>query len=188
MKLISDYYIEQLNEIHNRRKSFGSFGGRTNIKFLEPWIKKYGAKTFIDYGCGKGVLVNTLKEQYGNCTGYDPGYAEFIERPTEPSDMLISTDVLEHIEPEHIDDVLTHMGMLFTKCAYLLICCSPAAKKLADGRNAHLIVEEDTWWRPKILKNMDVKIVHQEFSFRHWYDKHKNPHPKNEYILVLEKR
>ena len=33
---------------------------------------------------------------------------------------------------------------------YHLIACHPAKKKLSDGRNAHLIIEEPTWWKNKL--------------------------------------
>lgn len=189
MKLISSYYINQLNQLHDNRKSFGTFGGRTTLKDIQPWIDKYQPRTFLDYGCGKGVLVKLLQEEYGHCIGYDPGYSEFRKSPSEPAEMLICTDVLEHIEPEYIDNVLKHINTLFTKVAYLYIATSAAAKLLPDGRNAHLIVEEDTWWRPKLLQNIDARIVDQKFVFSKWLSQKEQVYkPANKYVVVMEKR
>ena len=42
----------------------------------------------------------------------------------------------------------------FTKSAWLIIACYPAKKILPDGRNAHLIVENPTWWLDKISNTM----------------------------------
>lgn len=189
MKLISDYYIKQLETLHDNRKSFGTFGGRTTLEEIRPLINKYQPQSFLDYGCGKGVLVKLLNEQFGNCTGYDPGYEEFKKLPSEPAEMLICTDVLEHIEPEYLENVLKHIDGLFTKVAYLYIATSAAAKKLPDGRNAHLIVEEDNWWRPKLLKNIKAKIVDESFVFNTWFDIfEKVKKPANKYVVVMEKR
>ena len=102
--------------------------------------------------------------------------------------MLISTDVLEHIEPVFLDSVLKDIHETFQKNAFLIIATSPAKKFLPDGRNAHLIVETPGWWKDKIEKNMPgVKIVHHEFVEKTRTDKQGRVHPNNKYIVVLEK-
>ena len=45
---------------------------------------------------------------------------------------------------------------------YHLIACSPAKLILPDGRNAHLIVEDDRWWRQRFL-DLGYKIVKEDF-------------------------
>jgi len=102
--------------------------------------------------------------------------------------MLISTDVLEHIEPFFLDDVLKDIHNLFQKNAFLIIATSPAKKFLPDGRNAHLIVETPGWWKEKIETNMPgVKFVHHEFFEKTRTDKRGGVHENNKYIVVLEK-
>lgn len=188
MALITKEYIKLLEELHSRRKTFGTFGGRKElIPSLSSTIKKYNPKTFVDYGCGKGVLVQILNEEFGKCVGYDPAYEEFKALP-KPAEMLISTDVLEHIEPDCLDTVLQHIDTLFTKVAYLYIATSPAAKTLADGRNAHLIVEEKEWWKKKILENSTAKLVFEEPIYQMaYFAKEKEKRPANKYIVVLER-
>jgi hypothetical protein len=84
--------------------------------------------------------------------GYDPSVEEF-ERLPAPADIVVSTDVLEHIEPECLDDVLKHIGSLTLKGAYLNIHTGKAKAILPDGRNAHLIQQPWDWWQSK-LKNV----------------------------------
>jgi hypothetical protein len=102
--------------------------------------------------------------------------------------MLISTDVLEHIEPEFVANVLQHMDSLFTRVAYLLIATCPAKKSLPDGRNAHLIQEEPDWWRPLILENINANIVDEKYKLGTWTNKKTGQvNANNKFIVVLEK-
>ena len=78
--------------------------------------------------------------------------------PEIPAELVICTDVLEHIEPELIDNVLKHIESLTLKTAYLIIDTLPAQKNLPDGRNAHLIIENQDWWTNKIQTVTNFKI------------------------------
>jgi hypothetical protein len=184
--LYSSEYVQQLNQLHQKKRTFGD---RTGLGDIEQWINKYQPATFIDYGCGKGGLVNTINDLYpDSCVGYDPGYPEYNVQPEQPVEMLISTDVLEHIEPQYVDNVLQHIDSLFTRVAYLLIATSPAKKSLPDGRNAHLIQEEPDWWRPRLLENINGKIVDEKYKLGSWTNKRTGQeHPNNKFIVVMEK-
>ena len=186
MKTISEEYVLQLAQLHNEKASFGDAKG---LKQTEKWIRKYSPKSIIDYGCGKGGVTLALQEAYPDMTvqGYDPGNSNFNTRPEGIFDMLVSTDVLEHIEPVFLENVLKHMNELFTKIAFLIIATSPAKKFLPDGRNAHLIVENPGWWKPLIEKHINGKIVHHEFAEKTRTDKKGVVHPNNKYVVVIEK-
>jgi len=176
MKLFSDHYINQLHKLHHFKKSFGTAG---KYKGLTSWFEKHQLKSCLDYGCGKGVLLFNLKDQYPSCnfTGYDPGIDAFKELPTNKYEGLICTDVLEHIEPNFIDNVLKHIDSLFTKSAFFIIDTVPARKFLSDGRNAHLILENQEWWTHKINEQMPtIKIVQNVFHEK-----------KKKIIMELEK-
>ena len=115
-----------------------------------------GAKTVLDYGCGKGGLGLALSHLL--MTGYDPAVAGHEGTP-EPADLVICTDVLEHIEPECLEEVLDDLRRCALKGVFLTIATRPAKKFLADGRNAHLIQEPMTWWLPKIWSRWDLRLV-----------------------------
>jgi hypothetical protein len=66
--------------------------------------------------------------------------------------MVICTDVLEHVEPSYLDEVLRNIADKTNKLAYFVICCRPAGQNLPDGRNAHLIVQPHEWWEKKLLE------------------------------------
>jgi hypothetical protein len=64
--------------------------------------------------------------------------------------MVVCTDVLEHVEPEYLDNVLADIAGLTKQYAYFNISLMEAMKTLPDGRNAHLIVQPWQWWAEKL--------------------------------------
>lgn len=108
--------------------------------------------TILDYGCGSNSLANTCKEL--TIRSYDPGVPEFAAMPV-PADLVVCTDVLEHIEPALLYNVLRHIAELAQRGIYLHIATKPAKRTLPDGRNAHLIVEGLDWWMSKLATISD---------------------------------
>ena len=119
--------------------------------------------------------------------GYDPGNEEFSRRPDRTFDAVISTDAIEHIEPEHLAETLRMISCLIERCAFFRIACHPARKRLPDGRNCHLIVEEPGWWRQQIQSHMTGRIVWEKVEP---FDKReKNPILfGSKYDVILEKK
>ena len=156
-------YIEQLQQIHKNVKKKKGFGGKVkDLGRFNFFLEKWNPTTVLDYGCGKGVITSTLQEQYPNIKfeGYDPAVQMFNIVPTKKFDCVFSNDVLEHIEPEYIDSVLTHILLLSNNYIWLRIDTKPARKILPDGRNAHLIQESPEWWTNKISKLISPNIVY----------------------------
>lgn len=105
-----------------------------------------GALSVLDYGCGKQTLRAALPEYLPfDWFQYDPAIPEFEAEP-DPADLVVCTDVLEHIEPECLQPVLDHMRSLTQKATFIVIHTGKASKTLPDGRNAHLIQEGPRWW------------------------------------------
>ena len=140
--LLTDKYKRQLEVMHQKYRTFGA-----GSKHRRDFINSLGYSDILDYGCGKGYLGTNKK--------YDPAVDEFSKDP-EPADLVVCTDVLEHIESECLDDVLKHIRSKMKQAGYFTIGCSPAAKKLPDGRNAHLIIQSPEWW---LLKLSEFFIV-----------------------------
>jgi trans-aconitate methyltransferase len=159
MTLISDEYKKHLETLQKNNKFKGQL-----LKYdpVKDFIKQYNPASIIEYGCAKGTLVTRIQQDFPTITvdGYDPGVAEFDRIPDRTYDCLISNDVIEHFEPDQLEQSLEYMNTLFTKCAWLIIACYPAKKSLPDGRNAHLIIESPDWWMEKIKKCFTNTNVH----------------------------
>ena len=156
-KLVSDQYTKQLTRLHQIRESFGDSG---SYKHIDEWLANNKCHSLLDYGCGKGNVFKNIQKKFPliDCRGYDPGVPEYAVMPEIPAELVICTYVLEHIEPELIDNVLKHIESLTLKTAYLIIDTLPAQKNLPDGRNAHLIIENQDWWTNKIQTVTNFKI------------------------------
>tara|TARA_R110001592_G_scaffold132485_4_gene347126 strand:- start:221 stop:490 length:270 start_codon:yes stop_codon:yes gene_type:complete len=70
--------------------------------------------------------------------------------------------VLEHIEPQLIDNVIEHLISKFNKKALLIISLKESKTILPDGNNAHLIVKPYDWWIEKIKPYCNIE--HIEFT------------------------
>ena len=111
----------------------------------------------LDYGCGKCMLQEGLGWEIAN---YDPAVPGLEDRP-EPHDVVACIDVLEHIEPECLDEVLDDLHRLIKRVGFFVIANRPAAKTLPDGRNAHLIQEGVDFWLPRLWSRWDISLFHE---------------------------
>jgi hypothetical protein len=160
--LITDEYKQNLKELQKANKFKGLL-----VKYepVKDFVKQFAPTTILDYGCAKGTLVEQLKQDFPGTIvhGYDPGVPEFDTIPNTQYECLISNDVIEHFEPEFLDQSLRSMNALFTRGAWLIIACYPAKKSLPDGRNAHLIIEPPDWWRQRVAECFDnCRVVYDE--------------------------
>lgn len=144
--LISDAYRRQLELLRATRKWGGD--GAKHAETVDAFAREIGAASVLDYGCGLGDLGKAL-EGRRRVMGYDPGIPEKAILP-KPADLVVCADVLEHVEPDRLPNVIDHINRLAAKAAYLVIATRPANAILPDGRNAHLIVEDADWWLAKV--------------------------------------
>jgi cyclopropane fatty-acyl-phospholipid synthase-like methyltransferase len=157
----TDYYKKQLKELH-KKEGWGKTGYIPQ-KVLELLSNK-NIKSVLDFGCGKGNVTRLLKENFPNVNviGWDPAFSE-EPLPTQV-DLIMSIDVLEHIEPIKLDETLKDLQTR-SKLHYHAIANHKATTNLPDGRNAHLIVETPCWWKDKLI-SQNYKIVYEEVYSR----------------------
>lgn len=119
-----------------------------------------GVTHLLDYGCGAQVnLAKHLKLDHKvTYQAYDPGVPRYSKEAL-PAQMVACVDVLEHIEPDCLDNVLDDIARLAEGIVFLSIDTGPAMKVLSDGRNAHLIQEPISWWLPKIWARWDLQSL-----------------------------
>jgi len=114
-------------------------------------------KTLSDYGAGKkNLLVGLVKSgiNLNEYYPYDPSFPEY--GPPKPADLVCCIDVLEHIEPDLIDNVIDDLSKITTNFGFFTIHMQAAKKVLLDGRNAHLIQKPSSWWLGKLIKYFDI--------------------------------
>lgn len=123
-------------------------------------VDKLKIDHLLDYGCGSNLsLREGLKPQRQfRYQAYDPMVDEYADDPV-PAELVCCVDVLEHIEPELLEDVLDHLEQLTQVVLFASVHMGPAAKVLDDGRNAHLTQKPMSWWLPKFWDRFAIQTV-----------------------------
>ncbi len=151
---------ERMAAFEQYKKSFG-------LNFVEDVfaaLKPAAGDTLWDFGCGTGLCVKWFRERGILANGIDITPARlideakngFIESPLWGLDGIpratwgFCSDVMEHIPPEKVDDVLggifnkTQRGVYFT-----ISTVSDNCGKLI-GEQLHLTVQPFEWWEAKL--------------------------------------
>ncbi len=145
--VISPAYKQLQVELHASPRGYGGKGSKW-APAVRALIDQFSATSVLDYGCGQGSLKTALQalcDTSIRLSEYDPaipmknGWPEF-------ADLVVCTDVLEHIEPDRLTHVLAHLRTLARKAVFVVIATRPSNKVMSDGRNAHLIQESPEWW------------------------------------------
>jgi len=130
------------------------------------------SKHLLDFGCGKAkgyfnpFEIGTQRyRNIGDLVGidpasiflYDPGMPEFSQPPRDDQvfDIVVCTDVLEHIPEEDTNMVLDY---LFEKCNKVMavrIACDDSFAILDGGINAHVNVQDPQYWVDKFESRQD---------------------------------
>jgi len=157
--LITQEYKEEQERLH----ATGNYGN-ASLKYgdiVSNLVDAVKANSLLDYGCGsQRNLLKVLKpERDIYYLGYDPAVKEFDKK--EPCDLVVCIDVLEHIEPDLLDNVLDDLMMLTKEFAFLTVHTKQAAKILSDGRNAHLIQKPASWWLPLLMTRWELQAFNK---------------------------
>ena len=108
------------------------------IDYLQP-------KSILDYGCGKGGLVKALAEKYPKIKvyGYDPAVEQFSIMPVDKVDLVVNTDVLEHIPEDELPETVQRIASI-SQNVFFHLHHGSASQILENGENAHCTI-----WTPQ---------------------------------------
>ena len=169
MQPSQDYYdlIDSYKKLHEQEGKFKGISLIPLVPTLMKIVKDNDCKTLLDYGCGKAIpydkercrevdLRNPIQElcSLESFDLYDPAYEKYATLPDKKYDIVVCTDVLEHIAEQDIDYVLTEILSHSKKIVFLNISCQPALKHFKEGKfkgkNVHISVFDPSWWGHKI--------------------------------------
>ena len=143
-------------KIHKKDSRYGNTGG-SYVKNILNHVNKYSPKSILDFGCGKGKLKTGLAKHEVDIDEYDPAIPNKKKIPKEQYDLIITTDVLEHIYEDEIPTICKEFISLQPETMFHAICTRKAHKKLPDGTNAHKTVRDIQWWAKKLQEYTGYK-------------------------------
>jgi hypothetical protein len=154
--LITEEYRRMQQQLHdNPDYGVASVGYAPLVAEL---LQMTGSTELLDYGAGKGRLGASLREILNRpltIHHYEPAMPQWSARPA-PCGFVACIDVLEHIEPDLLDNVLDDLKRVATGVGVFTVHTGPAIKALPDGRNAHLIQKPPNWWLPRLLERFEL--------------------------------
>ena len=169
MKPSQEYHdlIDSYKVLHQEEGKFKGISLVPLVPTLMSLVKENNCKTLLDYGCGKAIPYDKDRckevdlrhpiQKLCNLKSfdlYDPAYEKYATLPDKKYDIVVCTDVLEHIAEQDIDYVLTEILSRSDKIVFLNISCQPALKHFKQGKfkgkNVHISVFDPSWWGHKI--------------------------------------
>lgn len=152
--IITEAYREEQKKLHENPNY-----GVASVQYapiVSSLINKLQVTELLDYGAGKGRLGQSINPDHQvEIHHYDPARPGWDKEP-DSAQMVCCIDVLEHIEPELLDNVLDDLQRCAEFFGFFTVHCGPAVKVLSDGRNAHLTQEPPSWWLPKIMNRWEL--------------------------------
>ena len=153
-------YIDLYKEINHaeRQRGIVSYQDHWPIEHHSPAIaylaKKFNVNTILDYGCSDGTQYTAMRlhERFGYPLPYlyEPSISFLSQFPARTFDMVVCTDVMEHVPEPLVSQVLARIIAYADLVAYFSIADNPAYLILPNGENAHCTLKPVQWWIEKI--------------------------------------
>jgi hypothetical protein len=158
MPIADEKLINQYASIHSSKR----YGQGTNdlALHIQACLLDLKPGTVLEYGCGQSLLYKNLILDGTDWVRYDPAIPALSEISIDKADMVVNTDVLEHIPEADIDDVLKHIRS-FSPNVFFNISTRLAREILPDGTNAHCTVWDADTWLARLRRFFpDSSLVH----------------------------
>jgi len=187
--MIRQEYKEQLQEHREGNPGWGSSAIRNAGDHIVRYLNKHESiVSVLDYGCGNGVLADWVQARVDRQLEwyeYDPSVPGKDQLPDSGPgdlfDLIISVDVLEHVEPGSIEATLEWIADNAVR-QFHHIDCNETKDRLPDGRDVHLLVRPPDWW--------DKMLVGRGFTRMYRADIHQRKrgrYPRTSCTFILER-
>ena len=167
MTLITPEYADQYKLMYQETK-YGVNGWKWADQ-ANTFLQSANAATVLDYGAGQGTLSNELRSRGYKVTEFEPGIPDKATPPEGLFDATVTTDVLEHVEPELVSDVLDYIYN-HSQALFAVIATRTAVRQLPDGSNPHRTVKPGDWWVKQLENRWDVVDVKRDNGKEIWVE------------------
>lgn len=162
--------LEQYAQIHRSgRYGEGSGGVRRS---LAPWVLLAMPRSILDYGAGQSRTVFHLRAPAARIRHrYDPAIPSINEVPGANYDLVLCSDVMEHLDEAEISGVMAHIKSLGRR-ALMAVDTKVANTVLPNGENAHATVQAPRWWLQRMREQFPdaeiAEVTHKRVVIRSW--------------------
>jgi SAM-dependent methyltransferase len=169
-----NYYIDQYKKHYEAKPSYGKKTRRQDRLplDLQKDFDRLKPRKVLDYGCGHADSLSFIKGNFKRYK-YDPAIEEYSKLPEgEHFDIIICTDVMEHIPVQGIKDILEWIRR-HAYFAFFSMSCVKAVNILPDGSNAHCTIYAPEEWRyiiGSIFSNHSIRMLDETKSVRFWIE------------------
>lgn len=142
-------------KLHESNAEYGT-AVKIKLEIIKDLIKVHNIRTVLDYGCGKGELnkaLHTTPNLY--ICEYDIAFDDKLNKV--PCELVVCSDVMEHVEQNYTEEVIADIALHTTKVAWFCISCKESDKNLPDGRNAHINIKPSKEWLALLEKHFEIK-------------------------------
>lgn len=137
-------------------KNFQGLSILNHVKSIRTLLTETDSHTMLDFGCGRGEAYKSPHKLYKQLglprhavTLYDPAFMPTSKLPVGCFDLVVCSDVLEHLVPEETGAFIERLFGYANKAVWASFCARPAKKFFPDGRNLHTCVQPFGWWLEK---------------------------------------
>lgn len=173
---------ENYVEVYEKNPNYGKDGG-VLFDIVASIIRKNNINSVFDFGCGPNcILLKKLKNAFPKTIllGYDPAaigekQSDLVKNEIDFSlkfDMIVSTDCLEHIPSDELQQCWSIFNTIRPKFMFHAICTRKAGQILSDGTNAHKTVESANWWKLEMENCLKDYFVYDTTSVGHKNNQH----------------
>lgn len=135
--------IKLLDPEHGRERA-------AHAPMVSQIINRLRVTELLDYWSGKAWLVKALRVEHEmKIQCYDPAVPGFAGAAV-PMQMVACVDVLQDVEPEHIDAVLDDLKRVTGAVVYFSIF---------QGEEPTKIQEDKAWWLDRIMARFDLQTL-----------------------------
>lgn len=140
--------------------------GERNLDAMLDALRPARGASFIDFGCGTGRPAHELTRRgfavlgvdfADNCldNGVDVPFlvADLAKLPELSAQYGYCTDVLEHVETEHVDDVLAGISRIVRNAVFFSISTvADHFGPLLAAKQLHVTIRNAEWWRESLAR------------------------------------
>lgn len=153
--------MNHLAEYRKMAEAGSQFHGTSILQHrdsIRKLARQVDARSLLDWGAGRGDAYSSphkLHHQLGisrkDVWLYDPSFAKHDRKPTGKYDLVLCSDVLEHVPEPDVDAFVATLFSHAKKAVWASVCTRPAKKFFSDGvTNLHCTLREFSWWREKM--------------------------------------